>query len=111
MRNLIAYALTVLFCIGIIGCFRNEIKTTDYKVYKMTTPAAAAFIQERIKTLDGVLNISYNLSNTSLTVTYNTNKLRKMNIEEAIALCGFDVNNRPANPQAKAKLPKGLLKP
>ena len=38
---------------------------------------------------------------------YLSSTIRKMNFEEAIALSGFNVNNRPANPQAKVPSGEG----
>ena len=50
--------------------------------------------------------LSFDLEDRTLTVDYQSSTIRTMNIEEAIAIAGFTVNGRPANPNAK--LPEGL---
>ena len=87
-------------------CFRKEIVSSEYRVPEMATPAAAAYLQNRLKTLPGYEDSSYNLDDRTLTVRYKSSTIRKMNIEEAIALAGFTVNDRPANPTAK--FPEGI---
>jgi copper chaperone CopZ len=88
------------------GCFRQEVQIEEYRIPDMTTPAAAAYIQNKLKGVQGITDSSYNIENRILTVSYQSSTIRTMNIEEAIALGGFSVNDRPANP--KAKLPEGL---
>jgi len=87
-------------------CFRKEILDADYLVPNMSTPAAAAYMQNKIKGVHGVEGSKYDLETHVLTVSYQSSTIRTMNIEEAIALAGFAVNNRPANP--KANVPEGL---
>lgn len=88
------------------GCFRQEVQVAEYHIPAMTTPAAEAYVQSRLKGIPGIKSISGNVGTRTLTVSYESSTIRTMNIEEAIALAGFAVNNRPANPNAK--LPKGL---
>ncbi|RKX43254.1 MAG: hypothetical protein DRP64_08505 [Verrucomicrobia bacterium] len=87
-------------------CFRKEIVSDEYHVPEMATPAAAAYLQNRLKALPGYEDSSYKLDDRTMTVSYKSSTIRKMNIEEAIALAGFTVNDRPANP--KAKIPEGI---
>lgn len=87
-------------------CFRQEIVSDEYRVPEMATPAAAAYLQNMLNVLPGHVDSTYNLADRTLTVRYKSSLIRKMNIEETIALSGFAVNNRPANP--KAKVPEGL---
>ncbi|MDF7809038.1 hypothetical protein P4E94_16450 [Pontiellaceae bacterium B12219] len=79
-------------------CFRKEIVSADYTIPEMNTPAEAAFLQNRLKTIPGYVESTYNLSSHTMTVSYKSSTVRKMNFEEAIALSGFAVNNRPAYP-------------
>ncbi len=88
------------------GCFRQEVRTAEYSVPEMTTPAAGTYIQGRLKSVPGIVKSSYNIEARTFTVSYQSSIIRTMNIEEAIALAGFTVNDRPANP--KAKVPEGL---
>jgi len=87
-------------------CFRKEIVSDDYHVPGMKTEAAAQYLQAKMKTVPGYENSSYDLASNTLTVTYKSSTVRKMNFEEAIAMAGFKANNRPANP--KAKVPEGI---
>jgi hypothetical protein len=87
-------------------CFRKEIVSDKYHIPDMKTPAAAAYIENRLKALPGYVDSSHDLSGNLLTVRYKSSVIRKMNIEETIALAGFNVNYRPANPDAR--LPEGV---
>jgi copper chaperone CopZ len=106
MNKLLSIALTAALLALAPGCFRQEVQVAEYSVPEMSTPAAGEYIQGRLKGIPGISNSSFNLENRTITVTYQSSTIREMNIEEGIALAGFAVNNRPANP--KAKLPEGL---
>lgn len=91
-------------------CFRKEIVSDSYHVPGMASPAAAAYLQNKLKALPGYVESSYHLADRTLSVRYQSSTIRKMNIEEAIALAGFDVNHRPADPEAKRKaIEEGLM--
>ena len=66
-------------------CFRKEILDADYLVPNMSTPAAAAYLQNKIKGVPGVEGSKYDLETHVLTVSYQSSTIRSMNIEEAIA--------------------------
>jgi hypothetical protein len=87
-------------------CFRKEIVSSDYHIPEMTTPQAATYIQSRLKTVPGYENSSPDLEKRIMTVEYKSSTVRSMNFEEVIALSGFKVNGRPANPAAK--IPAGV---
>jgi len=87
-------------------CFRKEIVSDKYHVPDMAAPATAAYLQNVLKTLPGLVDSTYDLASRTMTVRYQSSTIRKMNIEEAMAMAGFAVNDRPANPDAK--LPEGL---
>jgi hypothetical protein len=82
-------------------CFRKEIVSTDYNVPDMDTQAKATFLQNRLKTIPGYVESTYNLSSHTMTVSYKSSTVRKMNFEEVIAQSGFAVNLRPAYPNPK----------
>lgn len=87
-------------------CFRQEIVSDDFHIPDMATSAAATYIQNHLKTVPGYDSSSTDLAAHTITVSYKSSTIRKMNFEEAIALSGFSVNDRPANP--KAKIPQGV---
>lgn len=88
------------------GCFRQEVQVAEYTVPNLSTPAAGTYLQNHIKNGPGILECSYDLARHTITVSYESSTIREMNIEETIALAGFAVNNRPANP--KATVPEGI---
>ncbi len=106
MKKLHLIALSAAVLVFSTGCFRQEIQVATYSIPEMGTPAAGAYIQNKIKSVPGIKESSFNLKNRTLTVNYQSSTIRTMNIEEAIALAGFSVNGRPANPHAKR--PEGL---
>ena len=102
--HLIALSAT-LFALA-SGCFRQEVQTAEYSVPELATPAAGAYIQGKLKSIPGIVESSFDTTARTVTVSYQSSTIRTMNIEEAIALAGFTVNDRPANP--KAKIPDGI---
>ena len=101
-------ALSITMLLLATGCFRQEVQTAEYSIPKMTTPAIGTYLQSRLKTLPGIVESSFDPTTRTLTVKYKSSTIRTMNIEETIALSGFTVNDRPANPKAQAKLPEGI---
>jgi hypothetical protein len=99
-----------LLTVTLTGCFRQEVHTVDFTVPELTSQKEGDFLAPRIESLHGVAKAVPNLESNTLSVTYTNRYARMMNIEEAIALSGFDVNHRPANPTAKTNRIK-LLNP
>lgn len=87
-------------------CFRKEQVSDVYHIPAMKSQEAATYLRGRMKTIPGYVDSKVDLQASTMTVSYNSSTVRKMNFEEAIALSGFAVNSRPANPNAK--LPAGV---
>ena len=87
-------------------CFRKEQVSDVYHVPSMKSQEAATYLRGRMKTIPGYVDSKVDLQANTMTITYNSSTVRKMNFEEAIALSGFSANGRPANP--KAKIPEGV---
>lgn len=87
-------------------CFRKEIVSVDFHVPEMKTPAAAAYLQNHLKAVPGCEGSEYDLATQTLKVYYQSSTIRRMNFEEAIAMAGFAVDNRPAYPNVE--IPEGL---
>ena len=87
-------------------CFRKEVVTDEFQIPEMRSAAAAAYLQNRAKSVPGYENSTCDIASGTMTVSYKSSTSRKMNFEEAIALAGFKVNNRPADPNAK--IPEGV---
>ena len=106
MKKLSTLALVIILQWLVAGCFRQELQVAEYHIPAMSTPVVEAQIQSILKGIPEVEIVSADIGSQTVTVTYQSSAIRKMNIEEAIALAGFAVNNRPANP--KATRPKGI---
>lgn len=89
-------------------CFRKEVVSAEYHVPEMTTPAAAGYLQQIIRSIHGYESSVTDIENRLITISYYSSSIRKMNFEEAIALSGFSVNDRPANPEGKKRIPAGV---
>jgi len=87
-------------------CFRKEVVSDTFHVPEMTTPTIATYLQNHLRAIPGFVSSRCNLEQRTLTVSYQSSVVRKMNFEEAIALSGFAVDDRPANPAAK--IPEGV---
>lgn len=87
-------------------CFRKEVVTDEYHVPEMSTPSIATYIQSRLRTIPGFESSRCDLERRTLSISYRSSLVRKMNFEEAIALSGFSANGRPADPTAK--IPEGV---
>jgi hypothetical protein len=88
------------------GCFRKEIVSATFSIPEMDSPQKAAYLQQVIRVQPGYIDSRSDLEFHTLTIDYASSLIRKMNFEEAIALSGFSVNNRPASPTAK--IPAGV---
>lgn len=106
MKQLSVLALLAMLISASAGCFRQENQVAVYSVPAMASPAAGTYLENHIKRIPGVKSTAIDIQARTLTVTYESSTIREMNIEEGIALAGFAVNGRPANPNAK--LPEGL---
>jgi copper chaperone CopZ len=89
-------------------CYRKEIASDQYHVPEMATAAAATYLQNALGLVAGYESSSADLESRTLTVSYYSTIARKMNFEEAIALAGFSVNGRPANPVGVQRVPEGV---
>lgn len=113
MKKILITCFTLMLICGLTGCHRKEIRVAEFQVPAMKSETAVNYIRERIKGLGQgqgqvapIKSIDADLASNTLIVTYNSNHLRTMNIEDAIAKVGFAVNHRPADPAAEQKLPK-----
>ncbi len=87
--------------------FRKEIVSTEYHIPEMKKPTAAKYLEARLRQIPGYEKSEADLETNTLTVHYQSSTVRSMNFEEAIALAGFSVNKRPADPNAR--IPEGVL--
>ena len=88
--------LILLLPLLLVGCFRAEVQTADFRVPGLDSKAKALFIEKNLKQMPGVLSVEAQLDKKNVQVTYTDTVIRKMNIEQRIAAMGFDVNYRQA---------------
>jgi copper chaperone CopZ len=87
------------------GCFRNDRRTMDFNVPALTTQECLTYLSGRLRANEGVENVQADFQTGTVTVTFNGLKLALKNIEIIIAEAGFDVNERPGEPAARAAMP------
>lgn len=99
----------LLFVVLILatGCFRNDIRTAQFKVEQLRSPEGEAFIVKALQPVAGIKEIRPDTEKHTLTVIFNGRDAYIKNIEYAIVKAGFDLPNWPADPADKAKLPLG----
>ena len=91
------------------GCRLSDKRTFVVEAPAVTNAACAQRVAQALSALDGVemKTLVFDLEAGAVTVTYESMKLGKKNIEHAIARAGFDANTIPAPEAAKAALPEG----
>lgn len=101
-----ALGLAALAALG-AGCFRNEISEIELNIPAMRTAACGQAVQAAVARLGegAILDIQIDVPARKAQVKYNNVRLGRRNVEVAVRNAGFDVNDLPANEEARAKLP------
>ena len=100
----LAMFVVLMFC---PACFRQDKRTITVKVPQLVSADCLVHIQMGAKQVEGIEQVTGDIENKTVDVTYNAMKLGIRNIEFIIARTGFDANDTPASPQARAALPEG----
>lgn len=87
------------------GCFRNDRRTGEFHVPMMQSEECLNYLSGKLRAAEGVEMVTADFAAQKVIVTFNGLKLALKNIEIIIADAGFDVNERPASPAAKAGMP------
>lgn len=108
MKNVfsIAFALAALV---FAGCRQRDIRVAIVKVPTVVNAACEARVLESLRPLKGIRLDTIAYTNGVLYVHYDSMMLGLKNIEHAIKDAGFDANEFPGEPDARAKLPKECL--
>ncbi len=93
------------------GCRQKDFRVREVRVPNVINEACEKRVRDAIAPLKGVDMKSLDFKNGVLTVRYDSMMLGIKNIEHAIKDAGFDANEFPADPAARAKLPKECLPP
>ena len=89
------------------GCFRQDIKTIVVNVPGMKSPECSKIIQDATAKVDGIVEVTPDVTAHTVTVRFDSTRLAIKNIEFVIATAGFDANSTVAPPETKAALPAG----
>ncbi len=95
----------LLFASLCTGCFRNDTRIGEYRVPKMTDQECLNVLSAKLRGIEGVSDVRADFASQKVTVQFDGLKVALKNIEFVIAGAGFDVNETPGNPTAKAELP------
>jgi copper chaperone CopZ len=87
------------------GCFRNDRRVGEFQVPNLTSQECLNYLSGKLRASEGIEDVKADFESRTVIVTFDGLKLALKNIEFSIAGAGFDVNDTPANPQAKAGMP------
>lgn len=90
--------ILALIAIATAGCHRPQTMSAVYNVPDLDSQQKVAALEKALKTglPDGIKSIDSDIQAHTLTVTFNEQLCRTMNVEEMIAEAGFAANYRPA---------------
>ncbi len=90
------------------ACRRQDIRTARLTVPQMRTPECAERVVGILSQQAGVQGqlVQADLPLREVTVPYDSLLLSLKNLEYALAEAGFDANDIPADPEARARLPE-----
>ena len=106
--SLIALSFTVLLA---AGCRQKDYRTAEVRVPNVVNAACEKRVRDALAPLKGIDMSLVGVTNGVLYVPYDSMQLGLKNIEHAVKDAGFDANEFPADPAARAKLPKECLPP
>ena len=93
------------------GCRQQDYRTAEVKVPNVINAACEKRVRDALAPLKGIEMKSVGVTNGVLYARYDSMQLGLKNIEHAVKDAGFDANEFPADPAARAKLPKECLPP
>lgn len=97
-------ALMIFASIALSGCFRNDTKSFVIATPQMEDEACADIITATVGGLRGVLEYSIDREERTVWVRYNSLSIAEKNVENAIAMAGFDANSVLAYPGSRKLL-------
>ena len=106
MLGLSAIAAALIFT---VACRTQDIRIQVIRTPQLINNDCAQILVRDLTKTEGVSEVIYSLQDKTVTVTYDSMKLALKNLESVIAMAGFDANDTPANPQARAALPVACL--
>ena len=96
--------------LGAASCRKTDVRKVEISVPGMTNAACATQIQNAFMTpqgtMQGIVTIVPDLDRKVVTITYDSMKLARTNLEYIIAGAGFDANDVKAKTNPAALPPK-----
>ena len=99
-------AIALLTFLLFVGCYRQVEQDLLLHIPEMQSTTCAGVIQEALSRLDGIVGAYPDVQNQTVLVRFDSEKIAIKNIEFVVAGTGFAVNDEPASPEGRAKLPK-----
>ena len=93
----------------VAGCRQKDFRTAEVRVPNVINEACEKRVRDALTPLKGIEMNLVGVTNGVLYVRYDSMQLGLKNIEHAVKDAGFDANEFPADPAARAKLPKECL--
>ena len=106
--SLIALSFAVLLA---AGCRQKDYRTAKVQVPNVINEACEKRVRDALRPLKGIEMNLVGVTNGVLYVRYDSMQLGLKNIDHAVKDAGFDAIEFPADPEARAKLPKECLPP
>ncbi|NLE67709.1 MAG: heavy-metal-associated domain-containing protein [Lentisphaerae bacterium] len=102
--------LVLGLALGTASCRKADMRKVDISVPGMTNQACATLVQNSFMTPQGVMQgiktIQPDLTRRVVTITYDSMKLARKNLEYTIAGAGFDANDVKAQTNPAALPPR-----
>lgn len=111
MKKLFLGLLTVCGTAIISSAQVKAMQTAKIKTPTIGCEDCKARIETYLKRYDGVASVVVNWRQKNVTVKYLTDRTNIEEIKTAIANCGYDADDIPANEEAYKRLPKTCKKP
>lgn len=99
------FSILAVFAAGGPGCARQDIRTLVVEVPQMGSPECARLVEDVFRKVDGIEQVDIDLDQRRVAVRYDGLKMGIVNIEYHLTAAGFDANDKPGRPEARAKLP------
>ena len=107
LRFFVVFNALLLCLVAFAGCRRVDIREIEISTPGVRCEACADIVREALSGFSGVDpdRITVDTANGVTRLVYDSMKLALKNIEFAIIAAGFDANELPADPEARAQLP------
>lgn len=109
MKHIAAISASVIALALAAGCRQKDFRTAEVRVPNVINAACEKRVRDALASLKGIEMNLVGVTNGVLYVRYDSMQLGLKNIEHAVKDAGFDANEFPADPAARAKLPKECL--